>query len=233
MLLQDLKVSKGVEIFVTRDEYRYRLLSKIEAVEPGVLYVSLIAAGTRVFAFKQTDYIEIIYKDRDRIWKWSDVKAGIAKMDGYQMHTFASKKEGTSLNRRDTYRVQIMTAMEMTTFSPISDKVDMNNLDMDASAAELIAVGIEKSTINVVVKDISETGIGFYSPLKLKTGDKIRIRFLTEFGFITCNGSIVREVEQIWNRYSLFYGAVFTRVDKNLSKYIFAQQRLQLQREKR
>lgn len=232
MQLQDLKVSKGVEIFVTRDDYRYRLISKVEATDPGKVYISLISSGSRVFAFKPTDYIEVVYKDRDRMWRWAGVKPGTATLEGYQVHCFESFKEGISFNRRDTYRVQIMTAMEVTRFAPVNSKVDMSDFDMEASAKELIAIGIEKSIVNVVVKDISESGIGFHSPTNMRVGDRLRVRFLTEFGFLTCEGTIVREVEQVWNRYRLFYGCVFTKVDKNLSKYIFAQQRLQLQKER-
>lgn len=232
MRLEDLKVSKGIEVFITREEYRYHLITKVEAVGPGKVYVSLIARGARAFAFKNTDYIEIVYKDRDRMWKWGGVKPGIATLEGYQVHYFESFKDGTSFNRRDTYRVQIMTAMEMTHFSPVNSEVDMSDFDMDASAKELIAIGIEKSIVNVVVKDISESGIGFHSPTNMRVGDRFRIRFLTEFGFMTCEGEIIREVEQVWNRFRLFYGCSFTKVDKNLSKYIFAQQRLHLQKER-
>lgn len=234
MQLQDMKVSKGVEVFVTRDEYRYRLVSKVEETAPGKAYISLIASGPRVFAFKPSDYVEVIYKENERMWKFSGVKVSLSTLDGYQVHLLESFREAESFNRRDTYRVQIMTAMEITRYSPISSesKVDMEDFDMDAPAKELVAIGIEKSTVNVVVKDISESGIGIHSPIFMKLGDRIRVRFLTEYGFIMCEGTVIREVEQIWGRYRQFYGCAFTKTDKNLAKYIFKQQRIQLAKER-
>ncbi len=235
MQLQDMKVSKGVEVFVTRDEYRYRLVSKVEETAPGKAYISLIASGPRVFAFKPSDYVEVVYKENERMWKFQGVKVSLSTVDGYQVHCLESFKDGVSFNRRDTYRVQIMTAMEITRYSKMSaeSNVDMDDFDMDAPAKELIAIGIEKSMVNVVVKDISESGIGFHSPILMKLGDRIRVRFLTEFGFITCEGTVIREVEQIWSRYRLFYGCAFSKTDKNLGRYIFAQQRLQLSKERK
>ena len=74
MLLQEMKIGSGVEIYITRDQYRYRVASKVEGTAPGKAHVSLISAGTRVFAFKPSDHIEIIYKEHDKMWKFSGVR---------------------------------------------------------------------------------------------------------------------------------------------------------------
>lgn len=236
MQLQELKVGKSIEVYVTRDGYRYHLVSKVEGTEAGKVYVSLIAAGSRLFAFKPSDKVELVYKEKERIWKWTNVKPRYTTFDGYQVHCFESPKGGESFNRRDTFRVQIMKAMEVTRYSPMETaekKPNMNDFNMDAEAKDLIVQGIEKSIVNVVVKDISESGIGFYSPSNMKEGDKIRIRFMSDFGMMMCEGTIIRAVNANWNRYRVFYGCIFDKTDKNLSKYIYAQQRLQLKRERK
>ena len=48
---------------------------------------------------------------------------------------------------------------------------------------------------------------------------------------MVCEATIVRAVEAAWGRYKVFYGCAFDKTDKNLPRYIFEQQRLQLQRE--
>ena len=93
---------------------------------------------------------------------------------------------------------------------------------------ELILKGIEKSTVKVVIKDISESGVGFHSPIQMNVGDRVRVTLKTKTSNLVCDGVIIREVEQIWGKYKLFYGGTFTKVDKNLAKFIFAQQRLLL-----
>lgn len=236
MQLQELRVGNSIEIYVTREGYRYHLVSKVEGADAERVYVSLIAVGNRLFGFKPSDKVEIVYKEREKIWKWSNVKPRYMTLDGYQVHAFETTKPGQSINRRDTFRVQIMTAMEVIRYSPMEtaeNKPDMTDFDMDAEAKTLIMRGIEKSIVKVVVKDISESGIGFYSPSAMKVGDRIRVQIKTEFGVLICEATVVRAVNANWGRYKVFYGCAFDKVDKNLAKYIFAQQRLQLQRERK
>ena len=167
MQLQELRVGNSIDIYVTREGYRYHLVSKVEGADKENIYVSLIAAGTKLFGFKPSDKVEVVYKEREKIWKWSNVKPRYTTLDGYQVHAFQISKPGQSVNRRDTFRVQIMTAMEITRYTPMETaekKPDMKDFDMDAEAKALIVRGIEKSIVKVVVKDISESGIGFYSP---------------------------------------------------------------------
>ena len=235
MFLKDLKTGKSIDVFITRDQYRYHVVTKVEITDIGRVFVSAIASGKSIFKFKKTDSIEIVYKERDRTWKWHDVKVGLAKLDGNVVHYFESYVEGENFNRRDTFRVQIMKKTELAHFSKIRADfdVDMDSINMDIPAGDLFDEGIAKQIVTVVIKDISESGIGFYSPVIMNVGDKIRVYFDTEFGKMTCEGSIVRSVENVWKEYNLFYGCVFNKTDKNLSKYIYEEQRLQLLKEKK
>ncbi len=233
MYLKDLKVGKSIEIFITRGQYRYHLVSKIEGTDTGRVYITAIASGNTVFKFKKTDVLEIVYKERERSWKWMDVKPGFGTLEGNPVHYFETYIEGENFNRRDTFRVQIMQKVQMIRFTPIKQGADMEGFDMDIPAADLVEEGIKKSILNVVVKDISESGIGFYSPVEMKVGDRIRVYFESEFGDIICEGKIVRSVENIWKQYHLFYGCSFNKTDKNLAPYIYAQQRLQLSQQKK
>ncbi len=235
MFLKDLKTGKSIDIFITRDQYRYHVVSKVEITDVGRVFVTAIASGKNVFKFKSSDSVEIVYKERDRTWKWPDVKAGVAKLDGNIVHYFESYAEGDYFNRRDTFRVQIMKKTEVAHFTKIHEDfdVDMDDFDMDIPAGDLFDQGIKKTIISVVIKDISESGIGFYSPILMNVGDKIRVYFDSELGKMTCEGTIVRSVENVWKQYNLFYGCAFNKTDKNLAKYIYIQQRLQLSKEQK
>ena len=66
---------------------------------------SLISAGTRVFAFRPSDYIEVIYKENDKMWKFSGVRMCLSALDGFQTHMIETTKEAEVFNRRllDTF----------------------------------------------------------------------------------------------------------------------------------
>ena len=231
MYLKDLKAGKGLDIFITRDQFRYHLHSKIEGTSSGRVYITQISSGNIVFKFRRTDSVEIVYKERDRTWKWPDVKPGAGEFEEKPVHFFESFAEGDYFNRRDTFRVQIMKKVEMIRMTPVQSGVNVEDFEMDLPAIDLSMNGIEKTMGTVVVKDISESGIGFYAAEEMKVGDKIRVYFETEFGKMSCEGLIVRSVENIWKQYRLFYGCAFNKTDKNLAKFIYEQQRIQLSKE--
>ena len=233
MFLKDLKAGKSIDLFITRDQYRYHIVSKVEVTDIGRVFVSAILSGKNIFKFKKTDSIELVYKERDRTWKWHDVKAGLAKLDGNIVHYFESYIEGEYFNRRSTFRVQIMKKTAVSHFSKVSEDfdIDMDSFNMERPIADLFDEGIKKQIVTVIIKDISESGIGFYSSVPMNVDDKICVYFDSELGRMTCEGTIVRSVESAWKNYKFFYGAVFSKTDKNFAKYIYAEQRLQLLKE--
>lgn len=219
MLMENMKPGKPLEIFVERDGYRYRLLSKVEAAEFGKVYISLIASGTRVFRFSSSDHIELIYKDGDRMWKWKEVKGSIAALDGQRVHCIESLKEGEVYNRRDAFRVRLGIEHTITKLIPRS---------LDEETEE----EYETFEIPCVIKDLSETGIGIYTNDKMDIGTQIEVKLKTKDGILRMMGNVVRMKNGDFGKYREFYGCSFTQVDRNLSKYLFALQRKQIKKER-
>lgn len=107
MLLENISLGKTIEIYVDREGYRYRLVSKVEQTSVKRICVSAIAANGRAFKFRPEDEIRLVYRDSEQMWEWTKVKAGLAKLDGSPVHYFEIFNRGRSFNRRNAYRVSI------------------------------------------------------------------------------------------------------------------------------
>lgn len=233
MQLGNLKVGKSIDIFVEREGYRYRLGSKIEGSEAGKVYVSLITSGSRVFQFVDTDKIQIVYRDGNRMWQWDNVKGSVALYEKTKVHSLVSKNEGTSFNRRGAYRVDMLEEIIIYHFKENGEEAitHENGLtDMDEYGNEVGCVDVDE--MEGMLKDLSENGAGFYTNKLLKPGDVIGFPLYTTFGTMYFKGSIVRHTETRAGKYMEFYGCTFERSDKNLAKYLFTLQRERLRRQR-
>lgn len=244
MRMEGMKVGKGLDIFVTRAGYRYHLVSKVEEPQKDRVMISLIASGNRVFRFLNTDDVEIVYRDGERMWKWEHVKGGITKLEGSDVHYIESKLEGMTYNRRDAFRVPFHKEINISVYTKKTKEEELKEEDAILKNAagsyisesdEFSGLNLEqynKQVVEVLLKDLSERGIGFYSKLPLREGAIIVVELTTEMGNMFCKGEIIRSAKGNFGRYSLLYGCEFSQIDKNLGKYIFKLQREVLRKER-
>ncbi len=230
MRLENLKVGRGLEIYVTRAGYRYRLVSTIESTTPGKVYITLIASASKVFRFLDTDEVDIVYRDETRIIQWDKVKGSIETVDKTQMHCFTSNKEGISFNRRESFRVDIGDEIVLYRFHHKEAIEKTEEIQMDDYGNEVGTVTVEE--FEGLLKDVSENGCGFYTNQLLNIGDEIGFPLFTSFGSMYFKCEVVRHMERRNEKFMEFYGCRFLRSDKNLGKYLFALQRERLQKQR-
>lgn len=221
MQTNNLKLGKSVEIHVSRGEYTLKIVSKIEYVNEDRIYVSLITGRGRPFQFVDGDQIEFIYKEDGRLYRWEQVVGSIAKIDGCYVHCFTTSAEGKSYNRRNAFRVYVGYKTDAAIIKKQNDPVLMEQGDTETP--EVI-----KRHVEIMLKDLSEGGAGFYSNQELEFGDMIRFAIQSDSMLIECVGHVVRKEHVMTELYSYFYGIGFTEVSKNISKHIFEMQRIQL-----
>ena len=227
MQLGELKLGKSIEIFVTRDRYKLRLVSKIEDVANDHIAVTLITGNGRVFHFQEQDKIEFIYKDEQRLWRWAGITGTIEKLDDSYVHCFYGPMEGDSFNRRNAYRVFVGEDIKFhwikkgNTQFLIDHKDDI--LDVEEPRLTKDALGL--------LKDISETGAGIYSNEKMELHDAVSFKLITCVGTIECVGEVVRVTEEKNGTYRRFVGVTFVHVSNLISRYVFTVQRLQLKKQ--
>ena len=221
MLLENIALGKTMEIYVDRDGYRYRLVSKVEKTGVKKICLTAIMAGGRAFKFRPEDKIRLVYRSEDQMWEWLNVKAGLAKLDDEPVHYFEIVNKGQSFNRRQAYRVNIDADVEIgfyqvpgnrqrLSYVPLVKEeyeafVDGNGVELDREEDDRSGkVFIEKRLRMVPMKeaeerkirgfvhDISETGMGFYSNELLEIENSFYTRIPSDYGPLQARCSIVR-----------------------------------------
>lgn len=108
MLLENVPLGRTMEVHVMREDYHYRLISKVEDVNAHRVCMTAIASNGRFFNFKPDDTVRIVYRDQENMWEWNRVTVALAKLDGIPVHYFQVRDQGRSINRRDAYRVKLL-----------------------------------------------------------------------------------------------------------------------------
>lgn len=218
MQIKEMLLGKKLEIFVDREGYHYRFVSKVEGTAEGSVAVTLIAAQGRMFHFEETDDITIVYRGTERMWKWEHVKGGVARLDGYTVHTFSSKEPGQIYNRRESFRVPIGESLLMhriVTRMTEDDELEETEIPFDG-----------------LLSDLSVNGAGIYTNENMDVGTEISFDMPTNLGIMTCRGEIIRKTDVYDKPFSNFYGCEFSVTRKELERYLFERQRLMLQKER-
>ncbi|MCD7825153.1 MAG: PilZ domain-containing protein [Clostridiaceae bacterium] len=236
MLLEKIPLGRTLEIFVERDEYRYRLVSKVEDTNSQRVCVSAIASNGRFFMFQPTDKIRLIYRDQEVMWEWTNVKAGLAKLDGDPVHYFMITDPGKSFNRRNAYRVRLLED-SMFGYYAIPGKpekyADVPSLPPEEEGRseqdeqELLEAVRQPHMVKGLIKDVSENGVGIYCNIRLELDDSLFFDIPSPYGNLSVKALVVRKVpmQDYANRYDYYYGCVLLRSDRRLLRYIFDLQR--------
>lgn len=218
MLIKEMVLGRKLEVLVDREGYNYRLVSKIEGTADGTVAVSAISAKGRMFHFEDGDDVTIVYRGEERMWKWEHVKPGLARMDGETVHTFSSRAQGLVYNRRDSFRV------------PIGENLLMYRIFVKKNEE-----GETEETLKPfegLLSDLSVSGAGLYTNEEMDIDAMMGFDMPTHMGIMTCRGKIVRRADVYDKPFQNFYGCEFTKVRKELERYLFERQRLMLQKER-
>lgn len=226
MKLTELKIGKSIEIFVNREGYRYRLISKIEEVEKSYIHISLIASGNRVFQFQEEDEIEFIYRDEDRMWIFSQIKGKIVEHEGELCHALHTVRAGKSFNRRNAYRVPMNLIHEYCYYITKAGVTKAQLEEANRKGLSIEECGLyDKVEKKCYIKDLSEEGIGIYTIEDLPLNRELTFYLPSSYGFLKCKAIILREDGDAIPKFRNHYGCVFIETDRRLSKYIFELQR--------
>lgn len=242
MLLEKIPLGKTLEIFVEREEYRYRLVSKVEDTNEFRVCVTAISSSGRFFQFLPTDRIRLVYRDQNFMWEWDRVKAGIAKLEGFPVHYFQIADKGRTFNRRNAYRVKLLEEIMLGYYripGRLGRYYEVPELPADLSASEEEEdVWIRKVSkpvfVKGMIKDVSENGVGLYTDEKLETGDGIFFDIPSTYGKLPVKASVVRKnkMRSVESRFDYYYGCALVQSNRKLLHYIYDIQRETLKKQK-
>lgn len=229
MLVTEMKLGKPIEILIDREGYRYRFVSKIEEIKSGCVYISPIATRTRYFTFQEEDKVEFVYRNEERMWRWTGVKGGIGMLDGEKVHCLYTNREGKSFNRRNAYRVFLGTEADMSLYYL---KPDVKEMDLASGLAESRP---EEELYNIVsstclIKDLSENGVGIFANERLDKDQELSLKISSPYGSLPVKATVIRSADERYELYRYFYGCSITGASRFLTRYIFELQREQLKK---
>lgn len=242
MLLENIPLGKTLEIYVDREEYRYRLVSKVEDTDDRRVCVTAIAANGRFFKFEKEDRIRLVYRDQEVIWEWDKVRAGLAKIDDTPVHYFQIVDKGRTFNRRNAYRVKLLEEITLEYYLISGKRGKFSEVPM--SAGEIVkmekmhiikpAYLPESIKVKGMLKDVSENGAGLYTDEKFEIGDGMFFEIPSPYGNLSMKAQVIRklEIQSSGSRFQYYYGCILTQSDRKLLRFIFDLQRERLKKQR-
>lgn len=250
MILENIPLGRTLEIYIDREGYRYRLVSKVEDASAKRVCVTLIAANGRAFQIRAEDDIRLVYRDEDQIWEWPQVKGGLTRLDDTPVHYFEISNPGRSFNRRNAYRVALNEHIEIGYYissqsskkysdSPVFGALlgDKEGKEKEKEEEEVLdPEAVVPRYVKGMIKDVSETGIGIYTDFEFDTGDGLFLDLPSDYGLLEIKATVIRKDELMLRasnqRYKYYYGCVYHCTDRRLIKMIYDIQRETLKRNK-
>ena len=243
MLLENIPIGKTLEIFVDRDDFRYRLVSKVEDVNAFRVCVTAITSRGRFFQFRSSDRIRLVYRDEQVMWEWDFVRAGLEKLGNMPVHYLQIKDKGKSFNRRGAYRLKILEYANLQYYVVPGEKntaaeiPEVSVADMDHMSQEQKDIILDMTTPReekCMIKDISESGMGLYADKMFSVGDEMSLEVNTSYGPLPIKASVVRNatIEEKDIEFKYLIGCELTEADQRLIRYIYDLQRKLLRQKK-
>lgn len=242
MLLEKIPLGKTLEIFVDREEYRYRLISKVEDTDERRVCVTAIASNGRFFKFQESDRIRLVYRDEEVMWQWDKVKAGLAKLDNTPVHYFMISDKGKTFNRRNAYRVKLLEDVTVGYYKIPGKRGKFSDIPMVADKDSMSQEEWEEYqesleqfiSVKAMIKDVSENGVGIYSDEVFEVEDGLFFDIPSPYGNLSVQAQVIRKMElsSPGSHFLHYYGCVLTKSDKRLLRFIFDLQREKLRKQK-
>lgn len=234
MTLSEITIGSLLEIYIRRDGYNYKVISKIEYTDEKRIGVTPIASRRMLFRFRQTDMIDIVYRSEDKIWKWNRVKAGIATMpDGTKLHFFEPSAPAEKFNRRTTYRLSVGREIDMryevidempeSASAPRTPELSLDN------ALKTVTARYREIQCRAYLKDISEGGAAVSTDVILRKGDIVIFEVTDGKTTVKLRAVVVRvRLDDEKSYFKHHYGLSFVETGDNFVPFLFEQQRKRL-----
>ena len=250
MDLSKVRVGSTLEIYIKRDGYNYKIVSKVEYSDGTMIGVAPIASRTQLFKFRDSDKVDIVCKQDEETSKWADVIPGYTVLkNGTKLHTFKPHKEPESFNRRMAFRLDMNMEISISYEKPIykdenerllsgtkpaENPPENSEVDKTLDAAlDKINADYCELTAKAFLKDISESGAAISSDVILEKGDVVTFDFPLALEKVSCRAVVVRIKNGAGKEYyEFYYGLSYVETSSNYVKAFFAEQRKSINRHK-
>jgi hypothetical protein len=173
---------------------------EIVSVNGNTVMVSAFTINDQTLGFSEKCTINFYYQMEDKLFIWENVTVKLIKYNNKPYHRIELSGEGELFHHRGAYRLYIGEEMPMSINTP---------------------TGI--STLTVLVKDISETGVGFVTEEEIDLSLVVHFKIQDGISNISLYGFVIRKEFQE-NIHSYIYGCKLHDINMQLSKYIAKRQ---------
>lgn len=195
-------ISKGglMEVEVRCNGKNVNFKSEVAHVINNSILIAPIKVNEQTIGFSENCQVNFLYVNEGKLFLWESPSIKLVKYDGEIYHKIDIFGEGKPFNRRDSYRMYVGEDMPV-----------------------YVNTACGPTAISVLVKDISETGVGFITKDDIDVDRTIRLKLKDNNLIINLSGVIVRK-EFLRNIGSFLYGCRFNEKNDKLSKYIAKKQ---------
>jgi len=204
MTAAELELEHSVELEVIMNGKKTTLLSAVEQIVGTTALLTPIQINGKVVGFPPNCMVNLLYVGENQVFCWKNVKLKAVRYEKKIYHSAELVGDAEILNRRGSYRVYIGEQMTLTAFSAQGPK---NYL--------------------VHLKDISESGMAYFSKEEFDVGRTVRLHLTIKKGTeLQLSAQIIR-IQEFENRQERLYGCKFIEKNNRLVGFL-----MHLQQEK-
>lgn len=197
MTAADLEISHSVELEIMINGKRTTLLTAVEQVSDYTVFLTPIRMNGKIVGFPEHCDVSLLYCEDDHVYSWPNITVKAVRYGKKVYHCTSLIGDALTVNRRGSYRVYVGTEMPITTFTSEGPK-----------------------NIRVLIKDISETGLGFFSTEEFAVGRTIRLNILLKNNKELRLGAQIVRIQEDENRSDFLYGCKFLEKSPLLAGYL-------------
>ena len=190
MTAAEMQLEHSVELEVMMNGKKTTLLSAVEQIVGHTVLLTPIQINGKVVGFPPDCLVNLLYVGEKQVFCWKNIKIKAVRYEKKIYHSAELVADAEILNRRGAYRVYVGEQMLLTAFSANGPK-----------------------TYHVNLKDISETGMAFFSKEEFDVGRTVRLNFSIKKGQELPLSSQIIRIQEFDNRQDKLYGCKF--VEKN------------------
>lgn len=200
MQIDELSKGGAVEVEAKINGKALNFRSEVVLVNNNSVLITSIKVNEQTVGFSDKCHINFLYKSDGKLYIWENVTVKLVKYEGEIYHKIDLAGDGKPFNRRGSFRLYIGEEMPL-----------------------YVNTASGPTALNVLIKDISETGVGFITKEELDINRIVRLKLKDNNTLISLSAVIVRK-EFLSHLGSNLYGCRFNEKSDKLGKYIAKRQ---------
>ena len=209
MTAAELELSHSVELEITANGKTTTLLTAVEKIIDFTVLMTPIQVGGKIVGFPPDYKVTFLYPEDGKVYCWKNVSVKPVRHENKVYHSVFLPAEAETTNRRGSYRVYIGEEMHLSSFTKEGMK-----------------------SHRVLVKDVSENGMAFYSKDEFDIGRTVRLSLRVNGGaelHLSCQIVRIQPPEEGSGATENLYGCKLIERNKLLTNYLM---KIQVERQR-